>query len=90
MSRAFKVLAATVLVLALTATSAFAQGSGAGPLNSDDKTVTTFAFAVIGFFPLFVLFASLLQWQLEKRKERKDHQAKQIRTENESVWNGGW
>jgi hypothetical protein len=90
MSRVLKVLAATTLVLALTATSAFAQASGQGPLSSDDKTVTNFAFAVIGFFPLFVLCASLIQWQLEKRKERKDHAAKQIRTETESVWNGGW
>ena len=88
MKRALLVVSAAVLTLALTASSAFAQSSGAGPLTSDDKTVTMFAFGVIGFFPLFILACSLLQWQLEKRKERRKAQTKARQTSQ--VWSKGW
>ncbi len=88
MKRALLVLSSAVLVLALTASSAFAQASGAGPIESTDKNVTMFAFGVIGFFPLFILCMSLIQWQLEKRKERRKAQTKARQTSE--VWAGGW
>ena len=43
---------------------------------------------MIGFFPLFILVMSLLQWQLEKRKERRKLAAKRRATAAE--WHGGW
>ena len=88
MKRALLTVSAALVVLALTATNAFAQASGAGNLSSDDKTVTMFAFGVIGFFPLFILACSLLQWQLEKRKERRKAQTKARQTSQ--VWSKGW
>jgi hypothetical protein len=74
-------LPATLLLaltaLLLVAAPVFAHDGGEGLWGeTDDKVVTNAGFILIAFFPLFVLFASLLQWQLEKRKDRRKAAAK--------------
>ena len=64
------VIAVTVLLIA--AAPALAHDGGEGWWGeTDDRVVTNAGFILIIFFPLFVFFASLLQWQLEKRKYRR-------------------
>ena len=64
-------LCATLLSLLLAAPLALADnGVGlAGPTT--DKTVTFFCFGVIAFFAILVIVLSIVQGQLEKRKERR-------------------
>ena len=45
--------------------------------ETNDKVITNAGFVLIAFFPLFVLFASLLQWKLDKRKEARKRAAKE-------------
>jgi len=78
---------AALLVLALpTAAEAYNDGRGFyGATN--DKVVTNAGFILIVFFPLFVLFMSMLQKRLEKRKEaRVAHKADL----SNGRWRGGW
>lgn len=80
--------AATLLGLLVVTPAAFALG-GEGLLGeTSDSTVTFAGFILIGFFPIFIGFASLLQWRLEKRKHARDdaRKARQQSTE----WHGGW
>ena len=75
-----------VTVLLITAGPALAHDGGEGWWGeTDDRVVTNAGFILIIFFPLFVFFASLLQWQLEKRKDRRKAAAK--RREQDA---GGW
>ncbi|MGI9100734.1 MAG: hypothetical protein ACR2H2_19985 [Solirubrobacteraceae bacterium] len=70
------------LLLALTAllviaAPVFAHDGGEGLYGeTDDKVVTNAGFLLIIFFPLFCLVASLIQWQLEKRKDLRKAAAK--------------
>lgn len=72
--------ATTVLTLAtllVTASTALAHDGGEGWWGeTNDKVVTNFGFLLIAAFPLFILFMSMLQWQLEKRKDRRKAAAK--------------
>ena len=80
---------ATVLGFALLAPVALAHDGGQGTYGeTDDKVVTNAGFIVIGFFPLFILAMSLLQWRLEKRKYARKAAAK--RRAGATVWRGGW
>jgi hypothetical protein len=58
-------------MLLVAAPAALAEnGEGlAGSVN--DKTVTFFCFGVIAFFAILVIVLSLLQGNLEKRKEQR-------------------
>jgi len=82
----------TGLFLALTAPVALAsEGHDGGEGlwgETNDKVITNAGFILIAFFPLFVLFASLLQWQLDKRKEARKRAAK-ARVGRADV-RGGW
>ena len=49
---------------------------------------TNAGFIVIGFFPLFILVMSLLQWRLDKRKASRKLAAK--RRAGAAEWRGGW
>ena len=81
--------AATVTVLLAAAAPAMADMSGQGWYGeTSDKVVTNFGFLLIAFFPLFVFVASLIYWQLEKRKEAR-WEAKQHRAHGDE-WKGGW
>jgi hypothetical protein len=80
-------LTISVGLLLLTAQGAFAHDGGQGLLGEvDDKTVTDAGFILIAFFPLFVLFMSLLQWRLDKRKASRKAAHKQL----EGEWHSGW
>jgi hypothetical protein len=89
MRAVFRLVTATVVVFALTAPVALAHDQGQGWYGeTNDKVVTNAGFIVIAFFPLFILFASLLQWRLEKRKyaRRKAVKAR----ESSRRWQSGW
>jgi hypothetical protein len=79
----------TLALLLLTAAPALAHDGGEGwygPTN--DQVITNAGFLLLAFFPLFVFFASVLQWRLDKRKERRKAAGK-ARTSSE-FWRSGW
>lgn len=83
LATAVPLAAATLLVLAAPA---LAHDGGEGWWGeTNDKVVTNAGFILIAFFPLFVFFASLLQWRLEKRKDRRKSLAKR-----RAQARGGW
>jgi hypothetical protein len=66
-----------VTALLLSATPVLAHDGGEGLYGeTNDKVVTNAGFILIIFFPLFIFVVSLLQWQLEKRKYRRQAAAK--------------
>jgi hypothetical protein len=87
-----RVLLSSTLVLTaalVAAAPAMAHDAGHGLLGElDDKIITNANFLVIAFFPLFIFAMSLLQWRLEKRKDRRKAAAKSRMTRPE--WRGGW
>ena len=85
MRRLVATFASSLLLLALLAPVALAHDGGQGTYGeADDKVVTNAGFIIICFFPLFILVMSLLQWRLEKRKERRK------KTLPPADWAGGW
>jgi hypothetical protein len=83
----------TVAIFAMTAPIAFAQDEGHdggegiwGETN--DKVITNAGFILIAFFPVLVLVLSLLQWQLDKRKDRRLAAARERRARADM--RGGW
>jgi ABC-type nickel/cobalt efflux system permease component RcnA len=69
------VLAVTALLV--VAAPVFAHDGGEGLYGeTNDQVVTNAGFILIIFFPLFCLVASLIQWQLEKRKYARQAAAK--------------
>ena len=89
MMAVIRLLATTTVIFALTAPVALAHDQGQGWYGeTTDKTVTNAGFIVIGFFPLFVLVMSLLQWRLEKRKDARKKAAKA--RANSRRWQAGW
>jgi hypothetical protein len=77
------------LLLALVAPAALAHDGGEGLWGeTDDKVVTNFGYILIGAFPLLVLFLSLLQNALDKRK--KARWAAQKGRARRPEWRGGW
>ena len=77
-------LSATALLV--LAAPALAHDGGEGWYGeTNDKVVTNAGFILMIFFVLFVLFASLIQWQLDKRKARRKAAAKAHSKEQ-----GGW
>jgi hypothetical protein len=92
MKRVAVLVLSSFAVLLLLAPAALAQEaeSGEGWYGvTNDKVVTNAGFILIAFFPLFVLFASLLQWRLDKRKERRKKAHKAL-AGDEQTWRGGW
>ena len=86
MPRLLTVLPAVILVLLLAAPAALAHDGGEGLYGeTNDQVVTNAGFILIIFFPLFCLLASLLQWQLEKRKDRRKAAAK-ARAQDPGGW----
>ncbi len=85
--RATAVLTLTTLLVSVAPALASTGHDGGEGLwgETDDKVVTNAGFILMIFFPLFILFMSLLQWQLEKRKYRRKAAAK---AEQDSA--GGW
>jgi hypothetical protein len=88
--RALTIALLAVSLLLVLAPLAFASDDGQGTYGPiDDKVTTNAGFLLIGFFPLFILVMSLLQWQLDKRKERRKAAHKRLARE-ERIWRGGW
>ena len=70
------VLLATSALL-VAAAPVFAHDGGEGWWGeTNDRVVTNAGFILIIFFLLFIFLMSLLQWQLEKRKDRRKAEAK--------------
>jgi len=88
--RILQTAAASLLLLALMAPVALAQGDGGEGLygETNDKVVTNAGFILIAFFPLFIFFMSILQWRLEKRKDRR--KAAQKARAARADLRGGW
>jgi hypothetical protein len=87
--RALKTSILMLALLAVTAPAALAHDGGEGLWGeTNDKVITNAGFILIAFFPLFILFASLLQWKLEKRKDARKRAAKE-RVARADV-RGGW
>jgi len=77
-------LALTALLLYAAPVLAHDGGEGLWG-ETNDRVVTNAGFILIIVFPLFLLFMSLLQWQLEKRKYRRQAAAKATAESS-----GGW
>ena len=89
MRRLALLTAAALLLLAQPALAAkgFDGGQGTyGPTN--DKVVTNVGFFLIAAFPLLILCLSMLQWRLDKRKER--HKAAEKARRARADLRGGW
>jgi hypothetical protein len=85
----FLLSATTLLVLAQTALAASENDHGEGWYGeTNDLAVTQAGFILIAGFPLFILLASLLQWQLDKRKDARKA-AEKARLARADV-RGGW
>lgn len=91
MRRLLIALPAALLTLALVAPLALAgpHDGGEGLLGkANDKMVTNAGFILIAFFPAFILFMSILQWRLDKRKYAR--KAAASTRSKDAVWKGGW
>jgi hypothetical protein len=91
-SRLPTTLMTTVVFLVLLAPAALAAdrpdyGEGLWGETSD-VIVTNAGFILIAFFPLFIFMMSVLQWRLDKRKDRRKAAAK-ARAANADL-RGGW
>ncbi|HEX4364671.1 MAG TPA: hypothetical protein VHZ75_08985 [Solirubrobacteraceae bacterium] len=77
------IAAATLLVVAAPA---LAHDNGEGWYGeTNDVVVTNAGFILIVFFPTFIFIVSMIQWRLEKRKDRRKAAAKQA-----AQAAGGW
>ena len=83
-------------VLTLTFFALLAPAALAGPHDggegwwgeTNDKVVTNAGFILIAAFPLLILTLSLLQWRLDKRKDRRLAAARARRARADQ--RGGW
>ncbi|MGH2899493.1 MAG: hypothetical protein ACRDMZ_12515 [Solirubrobacteraceae bacterium] len=78
------VLAVTALLVAASPVLAHDNGEGWWG-ETNDRVVTNAGFILIIFFPLFIFLVSMLQWRLEKRKDRRKAEAK-----HRAQSAGGW
>jgi hypothetical protein len=76
-------IAVTGLLVAAAPVLAHDNGEGWWG-ETDDRVITNAGFILIIFFTMFIFLVSLLQWQLDKRKYRRQAEAK--RREQ----SGGW
>jgi hypothetical protein len=88
MKAAKTTLLTTFLLLAI-APAALAHDGGEGWWGeTNDKVITNAGFLLIVAFPLIILFASLLQGRLEKRKDARLAAARARKTRSDQ--RGGW
>ncbi len=95
MTRLKLLIPATLVFFLILAQVALADAqepvSGEGAYGiADDKVVTNVGFILIVFFPLFILFMSLLQGRLERRKEERKAAAKKTDRAMGKRWESGW
>jgi ABC-type tungstate transport system substrate-binding protein len=90
MKRLLAALPTALVTLLVLAPAALAHDGGEGWWGeTNDKVVTNAGFILIVFFPLFVLFMTLLQSALDRRKERRKKIQKSLAREQQ-YWRGGW
>jgi len=84
-----KILPLVLTAMLLLAPAASAHNDGRGFYGAtDDKVVTDAGFILIGAIPLFILFASMVQGRLDKRKKaRLKAQRAHL---HDARWQGGW
>jgi TRAP-type C4-dicarboxylate transport system permease small subunit len=79
----------TFALLLVNASVALAHDGGEGTYGATNDRVVTFAgFILIGFFPLLVFVLTMIQWSLDKRKDRRKAAAKARRARADL--RGGW
>jgi len=92
MRRSLHVTLLSLALLAATAPVALAsEGHDGGEGlwgETNDKVITNAGFFLIAFFPLFIFAMSMLQWRLEKRKDRRKAADKARRARADL--RGGW
>jgi hypothetical protein len=91
MRRSLHTALLTVVLFAVTAPVALAEGHDGGEGwwgETDDKVITNAGFFLIAFFPLFILTMSLIQGTLDKRKDRRKAAEKARRARADQ--RGGW
>ena len=87
--RALKTVVLTVALLAITASAALAHDGGEGWWGeTNDKVITNAGFIIIAAVPTFLLIMSMIQWRLDKRKDRRLAAAKARRARTDV--RGGW
>jgi hypothetical protein len=89
MRRTAWILALSLALTTVSATAAFAHDGGEGTYGpTDDRVVTYAGFILIGFFPLLVFVLTMIQWSLDKRKDRRKAAAKARQARADL--RGGW
>jgi hypothetical protein len=79
----------TVTAFLLSAPAALAHDGGEGWWGvTNDKVITNAGFILIAGFPVLISLLSLLQWRLDKRKERRKAAEKARRARADL--RGGW
>ena len=79
MRRLVSLVGAALIALLVLAPGALAADDVGLYGRTDDKVVTYFAFAVMAFFVVFVITASLIQMRLESRRERAEEELERLR-----------
>ena len=82
MSRARRlVFLAVISLLALLALAPAAMAADGVGLwgRTDDKVITYFSFAVMAFFAIFVVLATVIQSRLESRRDRAREELERLR-----------
>jgi hypothetical protein len=78
--RRLVLLAAVSLLVLLAAAPAAIAADGVGLWGrTDDKVITYFSFAVMAFFAIFVVVATVIQSRLESRKDRAREELERLR-----------
>jgi hypothetical protein len=87
--RALKTSALTLALLAITAPAALGHDGGEGWWGeTNDKVITNAGFAIIAGVPTLILILSLVQWRLDKRKDRRLAAARERARRSDA--RGGW
>ncbi len=79
-ARRLALLAATSLLASLALAPAAMAADGVGLWGrTDDKVITYFSFAVMAFFAIFVVVATVIQSRLESRRDRAREELERLR-----------
>jgi hypothetical protein len=75
------VFLAVISLLVLTALAPAAMAADGVGLwgRTDDKVITYFSFAVMAFFAIFVVVATVIQSRLESRRDRAREELERLR-----------
>jgi hypothetical protein len=79
-ARRLALLAAISLLALLVLAPAAMAADGVGLWGrTDDKVITYFSFAVMAFFAIFVVVATVIQSRLESRRDRAREELERLR-----------